>query len=266
MHPFLNNAVKAAYAAADIIRKGYSRLDLIKVSSKGPKDFVTNIDKSAERRIIDILRASYPNHYILGEESGSIKAAGKSPYQWIIDPLDGTTNFIHGFPHFSISIALKNNDRIEHGVIYDPIRDDLFTASVGVGTQRNNRRVRVSKNVFLEDCLVATGLPARAMQYYEAHCNTLREFAGTCQSIRRTGSAALDLAYIACGQLDGYWGVALGPWDMAAGILMIKEAGGLVSDCAGKENYFENGTLVAGNAKVLKQLLKPIQKHFKLQS
>jgi myo-inositol-1(or 4)-monophosphatase len=258
MHPFLNTAIKAALAAADVIQKGYRRLDLIKISQKGPKDFVTNIDMAAERRIIEIINTAYPQHSILSEESGSSKKTS-SPYQWIIDPLDGTTNFLHGFPHFAVSIGLKHKDRIEHGVIYDPLRDDLFTASCGGGAQKNSRRIRVGNRVKLSNSLIVSGLPARAERYYEAHCKIIKTLAPLVGSLRSTGSAALDLAYIASGQIDGFWAVDLKIWDLAAGALIVKEAGGHVTDCQGKENYLESGCVVAGNIKILKQLLPTVQ-------
>jgi myo-inositol-1(or 4)-monophosphatase len=260
MHPFVNTAIKATRSAANIITRAFVRPDLIRVSAKGHRDFVTNTDKAAEQTIIYILQTAYPTHSILAEESGA--SSKQDDYQWIIDPIDGTLNFMHGFPHFSISIALKYKNRLEHGVIYDPVRDDLFVASRGAGAQKNNHRIRVGQHTHLPDCLIGTGFPAKAMQYHENYHAVLQALSKEC-AVRRTGSAALDLAYVAAGHLDGFWELKLAPWDMAAGILMIKEAGGLVCDIKGEENYLKNGSIVCGNAKITKQLLKIIQPCFK---
>lgn len=259
MHPYVNTAIKAARTAANIIMRAYARPDLIKVSSKGHRDFVTNTDKASEQSIIYILQTAYPSHSILAEESGASK---HDDYQWIIDPIDGTHNFIHGFPHFSISIALKYKNRIEHGIVYDPVRDDLFVASRGAGAQKNNHRIRVSQRTHLQDCLIGTGFPVKALDYHDNYHAALKTLSKEC-AVRRSGSAALDLAYIAAGHLDGFWELKLAPWDMAAGIILIKEAGGLVCDIKGEENYFKNGSVVCGNAKITKQLLKIIQPCFK---
>lgn len=265
MHPFMNTAIKASRTAANIIMHAYARPDLIKFSPKGPRDFVTTTDKSAEQAIIYALRSAYPTHSILAEESGSSKQ--QEDYQWIIDPIDGTKNFIHGFPHFSISIALKHKGHIEHGLIYDPIRDDLFTASRGAGAQKNNRRIRISQKAHLKDCLIGTGLPFCALaQYGNQYYDALKTLSKECSGIRNSGSAALDLAYIASGQLDGFFALKLAPWDMAAGILLIKEAGGLMSDIYGQENYLKNGSIVTSNPKVLKQFFKVLQPFLKTKN
>jgi myo-inositol-1(or 4)-monophosphatase len=258
MHPFVNTAIKAARSAGKIIMQGYDRLDLVKVSTKNPKDFVTNIDEKAEEAIIDILHTAYPTHGFLGEESG--KTSGDE-YQWIIDPLDGTTNFTRGFPHFSVSIALQYKGRLEHAVIYDPIRCDLFTASRGEGAQKNNCRIRVSKQQHLDDCLIGTGFPYRTPEYHDKYFDMLRDVSHKCVGVRRAGSAALDLAYVASGQLDGFWEFGLGAWDIAAGILLIQEAGGLVVDLKGNEDYLQTGNIAAGNLKVVKELLQTLKVH-----
>lgn len=262
MHPYVNTALTAARKAADVIMRGYQRPDLLKISKKQTKDFVTNIDKAAEHAIIDTLRTAYPNHGFLGEESGLSKTASDE-YVWIIDPIDGTNNFIHGISHFSISIALQYRNKIEHGLIYDPVRDDLFTASRGEGAQKNNRRIRVSQRYDFEDCLIGTGTNFRETKYNDVYYAALKEIALACLSVRSCGSAALDLAYIASGQLDGYFKLGLSLWDVAAGVLLVKEAGGLISDFHGGENYLKTGNIITANAKVFKELLKYIKPLFK---
>jgi len=260
MHPYINTAITAARKAADIIMHGYERSDLVKVSKKRAKDFVTDIDRKSERAIIDILRTAYPNHGILAEESGHSEG---DEYLWIIDPLDGTNNFVHGLPHFSISIALQYRNKIEHGLIYDPVRDDLFTASRGEGAQKNNRRIRVGQRNTFEDCFISTGTTIRDPQYIEPYFDALKEIAADCLSIRACGSSALDLAYVASGQIDGYFKLGLSPWDMAAGILLVKEAGGLMSDFQGGETYLKTGKIVTANPKIFKELIKIIKPKFK---
>lgn len=256
MHPFVNTAITAARAAGKIITKGYERLDLIKVSEKNPKDFVTNIDKESERTIIDILHTAYPTHSFLSEEIGNISG---DEYQWIIDPLDGTTNFIHGIPHFAISIALKIGAKLEHAIIYDPIKQDLFTATRGEGAQKNSTRIRVSKNQTLKTCLVGTGFPYRAPKYYDKYYEILKTIGKRSVGMRRAGSAALDLAYIASGQLDAFWEFGLGTWDIAAGTLLIREAGGLIVEPNGNEDYLLSGNVVAANPRIVKELLQIIK-------
>lgn len=256
MHPYLNTAIKAARNAGDIIIGGYKRLDTVRVANKGLKDFVTNIDNYSEQAIIDVLHNAYPEHGILGEEGGVMEG---NEYQWIIDPLDGTTNFVHGLPHFSVSIALRRENRIEHAVIYDPIRQDLFTASRGEGAQRNNTRIRVAQKKELSDCLIGTAFSPKLSQHHDVYFETFKDVAKTCISVRRMGSAALDLAYVASGQLDGFWGAGLAIWDMAAGALLIREAGGLITDIHGKDDFLQQGNLVCGNSGICKQLLKHVK-------
>jgi len=254
--PLKNIAIEAARAAGVIIIRALKRLDTIKIAEKQPNDFVTEVDQRAEEEIVGIIKKAYPSHSILGEESGHTEG---DDYQWIIDPLDGTRNFIHGYPQFAVSIAVSYKGKIEHGVIYDPLRQELFTATRGQGAQLNERRIRVSARKQLGECLLGTGfayrhsdkdnpLPGKILE-------TLLPASG---DIRRAGAATLDLAYVACGRLDGFWEMGLKPWDMAAGALLIKEAGGLVCDIDGGENYLKSGNIVAANPVIIKQLLKSI--------
>ncbi|OGT37859.1 MAG: inositol monophosphatase [Gammaproteobacteria bacterium RIFCSPHIGHO2_12_FULL_38_14] len=260
--PFLNIAIEAARAAGNIITRALQRLNTIKIAEKKPNDFVTEIDQRVEQEIISIIKKAYPNHAILGEESGEI--AGEH-YQWIIDPIDGTRNFIHGFPHFAVSIAIKYKNTIEHGLIYDPIRQELFTASRGKGAYLNDRRIRVSERKQLKDTLLATGFAHRHTEELRHLPNDklIRDILTQCGDIRRAGAATLDLAYVACGRLDGFWEFGLHIWDIAAGVLLVKEAGGMAADPLGGEDYFKTGHIVAANPTLLKQLLKVIQPCFK---
>ncbi|PKO58987.1 MAG: inositol monophosphatase [Betaproteobacteria bacterium HGW-Betaproteobacteria-19] len=266
MHPFLNIAVKAARRAATVINRASTQLELLTVESKSPNDFVTEVDRAAEKAIIDVLRDAYPGHGILAEESG--ESGADSEFVWIIDPLDGTTNFIHGFPQYAVSIAVTKNGVLEHGVIFDPISNELYTASRGGGAYLNDRRLRVSRRLRLAESLIGTGFPFRQFDNIDAYLAMFREVAQKTAGIRRPGAASLDLAYVAAGRLDGFWEMGLAPWDMAAGVLMIQEAGGLVSDLAGESNFMATGNLVAGTPKVFAQLLPVIQSYRtdKLQS
>ncbi len=260
MHPALNIAVKAARRAGQIINRASNDLDLIKVASKGQSDYVTEVDQAAETAIVETLREAYPNHGILAEESG-LAGASDAEFQWIIDPLDGTTNFIHGFPQYAISIALAHNGQITQAVVYDPNRNELFTASKGRGAFLNDRRIRVSKRTKLQESLLGTGFPYREFEHIDSYLAIFKELCQATSGMRRPGAASLDLAAVACGRLDGFWEFGLAPWDMAAGTLLISEAGGLVSDLAGEATYLETGNLVAGNPKVFAQLLQVIQNH-----
>ncbi|MBS0357973.1 MAG: inositol monophosphatase [Proteobacteria bacterium] len=255
MSPIMNIAVKAARRAATIILQSIEKLDYIQVTEKEDNDFVTEVDKQAEQIIIQTIKEAYPNHGILAEESGEQEGGD---YVWIIDPLDGTKNFMHGFPHFSISIAVKKDNRIEHGLIYDPNRDELFVASRGEGARLNHRRLRVTDRTTMPGALLGTGFPFRKKELLKEYLATFEALFTQCGGVRRAGSAALDLAYVAAGRLDGFWEYALNPWDIAAGVLMIKEAGGLVADFEGGENYFESGNLVAANPKLLKLILQTL--------
>lgn len=256
MHPTLNIAIKAARRAASIITRAANDVERIKVQVKQPNDFVTEVDRAAEAAIIEVLLDAYPQHSILAEESGAL---GESEFQWIIDPLDGTTNFIHGFPQYAVSIALANKGIVEQAVIYDPVHNDLFTASKGAGAFLNDRRIRVSKRAKLGDALIGTGFPYRSFRHMDSYMNVFREVAQKSAGMRRPGAASLDLAYVAAGRLDGFWEYGLSPWDMAAGTLMISEAGGLVSDLSGEANYLTTGNVVAGTPKVFTQLLGIVQ-------
>ena len=258
MHPMLNIAIKAARNAGNIIVRSMDQLDTLSVSTKGRNDFVSEVDKNAEKEIIKVIRKAYPSHGILAEESGS--TAGDE-FLWIIDPLDGTTNFLHGFPQFAVSIALQHKDRLEHAVIYDPLRQEIFSASRGAGAQLNDRRIRVSKAKGLEGSLLGTGFPFRQMDHLNNYIEILKSIIPQAAGVRRPGSAALDLAYVAAGRLDGFWEFGLRPWDLAAGALLIQEAGGILSDFEGGSDYMKSGNVVAGNPKVMKAILQTIHHH-----
>ena len=260
MHPALNIAIKAARRAGQIITRASHDVDLLKVTTKRQSDFVTEVDKAAEAAIIEVLREAYPAHGILAEESG-LTAGKQAEYQWIIDPLDGTTNFIHGFPQYAISIALAHNGQVTQAVIFDPERNELFTASKGRGAFLNERRIRVSKRIKLEEALLGTGFPYRSFDHIDSYVAIFKELTQKTAGMRRPGAAALDLAWVACGRLDGFWEFGLSPWDMAAGTLLITEAGGLVSDLAGESAYLDSGNVVAGTPKIFTPLLQVIQSH-----
>ncbi|ARU31759.1 inositol monophosphatase [Sulfuriferula sp. AH1] len=258
MHPMLTTAVKAARRAAGIINRASQDTDALTVKHKQHNDFVTEVDRAAEAAIIDVLLDAYPNHAILAEESGQ---QGDSEYQWIIDPLDGTTNFLHGFPQYCISIALVHKGQLDQAVVYDPSRNDLFTASRGQGAYLNERRIRVSKRIKLADALVGTGFPYRDFTHLDAYMGMLRDMLQKTAGVRRPGSAALDLAYVAAGRLDGFWEIGLSKWDIAAGCLLVKEAGGLVGDFQGDDSYIDSGNIIAGNPKIFGQLLQALAPH-----
>lgn len=258
MHPMLNTAVKAARRAGAIINRASNDLDALTIRSKQHNDFVSEVDQAAEKAIIDTLLTAYPKHAILAEESG---ATGDSEYQWIIDPLDGTTNFLHGLPQYAVSIALLHKDQLEQAVVYDPTRNELFTASKGSGAFLNDRRIRVSKRIKLADSLIGTGFPYRDFTHLDAYMGMFRDLVQKSSGLRRPGSAALDLAWLAAGRIDGFFEIGLNPWDIAAGCLLIKEAGGLVSDLGGDDGYLESGHIVAGTPKVFVQLLQVITPH-----
>ncbi len=263
MNPALNIAIKAARRAAQVINRASNDLDLIKVSTKQPNDFVTEVDKAAEAAIIATLREAYPDYGILAEESGQSAGNGaqESEYQWIIDPLDGTTNFIHGMPQYAVSIALAKSGIVEQAVVFDPNRNELFTASKGGGAFLNERRIRVSKRLKLQDSLLGTGFPYRMFEHIDTYLAIFKDLAQKTAGMRRPGAASLDLAYVACGRYDGFWEFGLAPWDMAAGTLLISEAGGLVSDMRGDSTYLESGNIIAGTPKVFAPLLKLIEVH-----
>jgi myo-inositol-1(or 4)-monophosphatase len=254
MHPMLNTAVKAARKAGSIINRASLDLDLVRVSSKGRSDFVTEVDRAAEQAIIAILKTAYPNHSILAEESGASGPEGDVDYLWIIDPLDGTTNFIHGFPQFAVSIGLKHRGQITQAVVYDPTRNELFTATRGRGAFLNDRRLRVSKRDHLEDCLIGTGFPFRKLEHLDEYVEVFTRVTKNTAGVRRPGAASLDLAYVAAGRLDGFWEFGLSPWDIAAGSLLIVESGGLISDVHGEGDYMESGDIVCGTPKIFSKL------------
>ncbi len=257
----LTIAVKAARRAGSIINQASQNLDLLNVSKKSHSDYVSEVDGAAEDAVIKVLLAAYPDHAILAEESGHRGDEKNSEYQWIIDPLDGTTNFLHGFPKYSVSIAVKHKGVLSHAVVYDPTNNELFTASRGGGAFLNDRRIRVSKRARLEDCLIGTGIPFRDLTHLDAYIAMLKDIIPRTAGIRRPGSAALDLAYVANGRYDGFWEIGLAPWDMAAGCLLITEAGGLVGDLEGNETQLESGQIIAGNPKIFGQLLQVIAPH-----
>ena len=258
MHPMLNIAVKAARRAGGIINRAGRNLDVIAVREKSANDFVSEVDREAEKAIIQTLREAYPAHSILAEESG---ASGTSEYQWIIDPLDGTTNFLHGFPQYAVSIALSHKGVITQAVIYDPGNNDLFTATRGAGAYLNDSRLRVSKRLQLKSALVGTGFPFKEHKHLDAYMAMLRDIMQNTAGVRRAGSAALDLAYVAAGRLDTFWEIGLAPWDIAAGSLLITEAGGVVSDLQGNDKYLTSGNIIGGNLTLLSQMVKQLSPH-----
>ena len=258
----LTIALRAGRKAAELIERAFERIDLVTFESKSHNDFVTEVDKAAEKEIIYHLRKAYPDHTIRGEEGGV--QPGKNPdYEWIIDPLDGTTNFIHGVPHFCVSIACKYKGQLEHAVIIDPIKREEFTASRGRGAKLNDRRLRVSPRRGLEGALIGTGIPFNgySLENIVPYLACVQEIAGETAGIRRAGSAALDLAYVAAGRFDGFWEMNLHAWDIAAGILLVTEAGGLVSDFNGGAEFLDSGNIVACAPKVFKPILQIVQKN-----
>jgi myo-inositol-1(or 4)-monophosphatase len=266
MHPYLNIAVRAARLAGTIITRHLEQLDSSKIFEKGLNDFVTIVDKSAEEAIIDTIYKAYPHHGILAEETGEHPG---NEYVWVIDPLDGTMNYVHGFPQFAVSIAVKYKGQLEHGVIYDPISQDLYTATRGAGAQVNNRRIRASNLLSLENALIGMAFPfqhrQRNMEYskdprWSQHLEILRTVQARCSDTRKVGCASLNLAYVAAGRLDGYWEPGLKEWDIAAGALIAREAGAFVSDFNGEANYLDNGDIIAGGRKIHQELLQIIQK------
>jgi myo-inositol-1(or 4)-monophosphatase len=260
MHPMLNIAVRAARTAGKVIVRSFEQLDKVEVKSKGTNDIVSDVDLSAEEAIIETIRKSYPDHTIIGEESGVLKGKDDD-FQWVIDPLDGTTNFIKGIPHFSVSIALKVKGKLDQAVVFDPIRGELFTASRGKGAQLNGFRMRVNKNKEISGTILATGFPFKQKQHTVPYMAMFTSLFLKTSDLRRTGSAALDLAYVAAGRFDGFFEIGLKPWDTAAGELLVIEAGGLVTDFTGGHNHAKSGNIVAGNTRILKDILTDIRPH-----
>ncbi len=257
MEPMINIALRAARKAGENIVRASDDLDRIDVVAKGVNDFVSEVDVNAEREIIYHLQKAYPDHAILGEETG-LTGSAEAPYQWIIDPLDGTTNYARGIPHYAVSIACLFKGKLEHAVIVDPVRREEFTASRGRGAQLNGRRLRVSKRNSLDGALLGTGIPFKGHcdDKLEAYAKTVEVLAGQCAGIRRAGAASLDLAYVAAGRLDAFWEIGLAKWDIAAGALLIKEAGGLVADINASDNFLESGNIVCGSPKCFKAVLQ----------
>ncbi len=255
LHPMLNIAIKAARAAGAIINRGSQDLDLLTVTHKGPNDFVSEVDHAAEQVIIETLLAAYPGHAILAEESGREHGAKHSEYVWIIDPLDGTTNFLHGLPVYCVSIALAYRGVVQQAVVYDPNRNDLFYASKGRGAFLNDKRLRVSRRTRLADALVGTGFPFRRGDNFQRYIKMFELVMQSCAGLRRPGSAALDLCYVAAGWYDGFFETGLQPWDLAAGSLIITEAGGLCGNFTGEADFMFQRELVAGNPKIYAQLV-----------
>lgn len=258
MHPMINIAIRAARSAGVLLVRYFEHADSLPVRDKGKNEFVTEVDRAAEQAILEVLRKAYPNHAILAEESGQTTG---NEYEWVIDPLDGTTNYLHGYPQFAISIGLKHRGVLEHGVIYDPIKEEMFTASRGSGALLNDRRIRVSGRKGLEGALIGTGIPYRDESYIDNYMGMFRDMIKDTAGIRRPGSAALDLAYVAAGRFDGFWELGLSQWDLAAGALLVREAGGMVTDIAGGNRFLETGNLIAGNMKVHGAMQKVIKPH-----
>ncbi|QMU62626.1 MAG: inositol monophosphatase [Gammaproteobacteria bacterium] len=260
MQATLNIAIEAAREAGKIIFRNMSRVHSLNIKTKEKNDFVSEVDLQAEQEIINVIHRVYPQHGILAEESGSRFSGKDDEYQWIIDPLDGTTNFLRGFPHYSVSIALKHNDRLEVAVIYDPFKDELFCAGRGNGASLNDRKIRVSKLPSFDGALLATGFPYKENQNIDTYMTSLKDIMLQTSGIRRAGSAALDLAYVAAGRVDGFWEFGLNTWDIAAGCLIIQEAGGLVGDPEGGHTHLETGNIVAANTKIFRQILQSLNK------
>ena len=262
----INVAIKAARAAGAIINRAALDVEAVRISQKQVNDFVTEVDHASERAIIDTLLTAYPDHGILAEESGSEHGNPKADHIWIIDPLDGTTNFIHGFPVYCVSIALQVRGKLEHAVVYDPSRNDLFTATKGRGAFMNDRRIRVSKRTRLDECLLSTGFPFRPEDDFDKYLRLMGDVMQRTAGLRRPGAAALDLAYVAAGFSDGFFELGLQPWDMAAGALLITEAGGLVGNFTGDANFLEQRECLAASPRIYAQLVPLLQKYSKFAS
>jgi myo-inositol-1(or 4)-monophosphatase len=256
MHPILTIGVRAARKAGSIINR--ASLDGgLNIRAKRANDFVTQVDQAAEQAIIGIVKNAYPDHGFLAEESGA--SEGSADYVWIIDPLDGTTNFIHGFPQYCVSIGVQHRGALAHAIVYDPNRNELFTASKGRGAFLNDRRIRVTGQTKLADALVGTGFPFKELTRLDLYTRQLQAMMRSASGVRRAGAAALDLAYVACGRLDAFWELGLAPWDMAAGVLLIQEAGGLVGDLKGEQTFMESGDIVCSTPKIFPALLEALR-------
>lgn len=259
MHPMLTNAVKAARRAGSIITRASQDIGALKIRSKTYNDFVTEVDHAAERAIIEILKDAYPDHGFMGEESGNDKVDAENV--WIIDPLDGTTNFLHGFPQYCISIALMQKGQLTNALVYDPNRNDLFTATKGRGAFLNDKRIRVSNRMKLQESIIGTGFPFRDFAHLDPYLDMFKDMVKKTSGVRRPGSAALDLAYVAAGWYDGFWEIGLSKWDIAAGALIIQEAGGIVGDFEGNESWFETGNIIGANPKIFAQIVQTLAPH-----
>jgi myo-inositol-1(or 4)-monophosphatase len=266
LHPMVNVAVKAARAAGSIINRAALDIESVRVSQKKANDFVTEVDQAAEAAIIETLLMAYPGHGIWAEESGREHGAAHSEFVWIIDPLDGTTNFIHGLPTYCVSIALAVRGKVEQAVVYDPTRNDLFTATKGRGAFLNDRRIRVSKRTQLKDALVSTGFPYRQGDDFDRYLVMMGEVMRCTAGLRRPGAAALDLAYVAAGYTDAFFEKGLQPWDVAAGSLLVTEAGGLVGNLSGDADFLEQEECLAGNPKIYAQMVGVVGRHSKFAS
>lgn len=260
MHPMLNTAIKAARRGATIINRASFDLDRIESTEKQHNDFVSDVDKAAEAAIIDVLISAYPAHAVLAEETGaSSNLNSNSEYVWIIDPLDGTTNFLHGFPQYCVSIALQHNGVMTQAVVFDPTRNELFTATRGAGAYMNDKRIRVTKRDKLADSLIGTGFAFRSEADIKTYVPMFAAMSSRCQGLRRPGSAALDLAYVAAGRLDGFFEKGLKPWDIAAGALLVTEAGGLTGTLSGESDYLHKGDIISANPKVFAQMVNVLK-------
>lgn len=253
--PAVNVAVRAARSAGNVILRYMNRIDGLNIVEKQRMDFASEVDRLAEAEIVKELRRAYPDHAILAEEGGAI---GKSPFTWVIDPLDGTHNYLRGIPHFCVSIALLEKGVPQYGVVFDPLRDELYTASKGDGAYLNDRRLRVGKRENLGGAMIATGFPYRQREHLNAQLDMTRALLGQAEDIRRSGSAALDLSYVAAGRYDGYFETGLKPWDLAAGVLLVHEAGGRYCDFAGRDGIPASGNIIAGNLRVAQAMVDAI--------
>lgn len=257
--PLLNIAVSAARAGGRVILRNVDRIDTLNITTKQRNDFVSEVDVQAEQAIIDVIHKAYPDHGILAEESGTSK--DDADVVWVIDPLDGTTNFLRGFPHYAVSIGIKIRGRLTHGVVYDPLREEMFTAHKGGGAFLNDRRLRVTPRKTIDDAFLGTGFPFRNEQHLAEYLGMFKDIYTRCSEVRRAGCAALDLAYVAAGRLDGFWEIGLKPWDIAGGTMIIREAGGVVGDFTGGDNLFRSGNIVAGAPRLFADLVKTIAPH-----
>ncbi|OQW79612.1 MAG: inositol monophosphatase [Proteobacteria bacterium ST_bin11] len=258
MHPMLNIAVRAARNAGDLIQRSSQNIEKLTIDQKSRNDYASEVDRAAEQEIIKVIRAAFPEHAILAEESGEHKG---NDYTWIIDPLDGTTNFLHGFPQYAVSIALKNKNKLELGVIYDPTRDELFTAERGGGAMLNNRKIRVTKQSSMRGALIGTGFPFKTMENIEPYMGMFKAVCADSAGIRRAGAAALDMAYVACGRLDAYWEIGVKEWDIAAGVILVQEAGGVATDFSFNDKYLQSGNIIVGNPKMHQLMYHAIEPH-----